>query len=66
MPPKQAGGSQEQQNHEPSPIDAAILSMADRGALNHEICIAISRKFARNFSTGEIAERIRKLREGGA
>ena len=66
MPPKLAGGSQEQQHHDLSPIDAAILGMADRGALNHEICIAIRRNFARNFSTGEIAERIRKLREGGA
>ena len=66
MPPKLAGGSQEQQHHDLSPIDAAILGMADRGALNHEICIAISRKFARNFSTGEMADRIRKIRDGGA
>jgi len=66
MPPKLAEGFQEQQHHEHTPIDTAILDMADRGALNHEICIAISRKFARNFSTGEISERIRNLREGGA
>ena len=65
-PSKSAPGLQERQNHYLSAIDAAILGMADRGALNHEICIAISRKFARNFSTSEIAERIRKQREGGA
>lgn len=66
QPPKPAGGAQERQNHDLSPIDAAILGMADRGALNHEICIAISRKFARNFSTGQIAEKIRKLSGGRA
>jgi len=63
---KQVGSHQERQHQEFSPIDIAILGMADRGALNHEICIAISRKFARNFSTGEMANRIRKLREGRA
>jgi len=49
-----------------SSLDATILSMSDRGALNQEICIAISRTFARNFSTGQIAERIQKLREDRA
>jgi hypothetical protein len=49
-----------------SSLDATILSMADRGALNQEICIAISRTFSRNFNTGQIAERIQTLREGRA
>lgn len=46
-----------------SAIDAAILRMADRDALPSEICIAINRNFNQNLSTGEMAERIRKLRQ---
>lgn len=47
-----------------SAIDAAILRMADSDALSSEICIAINRNFNQNLSTGEMAERIRKLRQG--
>ena len=64
LPAEPSGDTQMQHKRKLSPIDAAILGMADRGALNHEICIAISRTFSRNFSTGQMAERIQKLREG--
>lgn len=66
LPAEPSGDTQMQHKLKLSPIDAAILGMADRGALNHEICIAISRTFARNFSTGQMAERIQTLREDRA
>lgn len=46
-------------------MDARILEMAEQDAMVHEICIAIKRNFNRNFSTAEMAEKIRKL-QGGA
>lgn len=46
-------------------MDARILEMAEQDAMVHEICIAIHRNFHRNFSTAEMAEKIRKL-QGGA
>ncbi len=46
-------------------MDARILEMAEQGAMVHEICIAIHRNFNHNFSTAEMAEKIRKL-QGGA
>jgi len=46
-------------------MDARIQEMAEQGAMVHEICIAINRNFNHNYSTAEMAEKIRKL-QGGA
>lgn len=57
-PPKQ----QEPEKKVPlNAMDARILEMADQGAMVHEICIAIQRNFNKNYSTSEMAEKIRKL-----
>lgn len=45
-----------------SKVDVAILEMANKYALPSEICIAIDRNFGESITTGEMAERIRRLR----
>ena len=45
-------------------MDSMILEMAEKGAMDHEICLAVVRNFNENFTVMEMRQKVRALQDG--
>ena len=61
----EAPKQQEQEKKVPlNKVDSMILEMAEKGAMDHEICVAVSRNFNESYTVMEMRQKVRALQDG--